>query len=559
MERLNQKILRQKNINCKNQSSLTKFTLISILYPLITAWLLINSTGSQIISLPNINFTFIFSAENKLIGLALLIVTLITNLYAISKNQKHELIIGNIYSAASLTCLLAGDLISMFIALEFMMIGAAILIFYGGHQDSTRAARQYFLTHLFSGSLILIGIIYIITATGNTQIISLTPQFFDNNFYIIFILIGCLINVAVVPFSGWMVNCYPASSNSSFIYLISFSSKVSLMILLKLFSGLEMLKFAGILMILYGGIFAVIENNLKKLLCYLAISQAGFMLIAIGENSHQTTLGIIAFLFIHIIYKALFALYIAILNDQRAIENFSKITSPPLLKNPLLFSSLIIIVLTMIGMPWLASFSTKIAVTSVLDKDINYYMIILLKYLTCLVMFSFLQRHLKKHSITTKKQQPSAKASILPNNASNLSLTLILASTFITSIFLPKILAAIWPAYPLEILKIEANDLAQQLLILLLGLISATAIRKLPRYSTTNINLDLPQLLERGCHRLKSKYQQEYLAEDITLENSTNDILQETTLHRLKSLHNQGTSLFIVLILLVSLIIILNS
>lgn len=561
------------------------FTLISVLYPLITSWLLINSTDNQTISLHNINFIFSFSSENKLIGLALLIVTLVANLYAISQNRQHEVIIGSIYSVASLICLLAGDLISMFLALEFMIICAAILIFYGGHIDSSRAARQYFLTHLFSGGLILIGVVSIIAKTGNTQIVLLTQQFFHDKFSIIFILTGCLINVAAVPFSGWMVNCYPASSSSALIYLISFTSKVSLMILIKLFSGLEILKSVGILMILYGGGFALIENNLKRLLCYLTISQIGFILIAIGENSQQATFGIIAFLFIHIIYKALFALYIAMLNDKRSIDNFSEITNFHLLKHPLFSSSLILIILTMVSLPWLASFSTKIAITSILNGDINHYMIILLKYLTCVVMFSFGFKNfkiamgsqsnvilkersdLKKPALFLKKKNESSlRTSALlrttpkfQNNASSLSLFLILAVTSVTSIFLPEILVIIWPSYPLEILEIEPHDSLKQFIIILLGVISAGALKRLPRYSTANINLDLFRLIEHSYYSLQSKYKEKSLVADVVIEASTLDILEKTALHKLKSLHNQSASIFTIFSLLISLITILNS
>jgi len=548
-----------------------------MLYPLITSWLLINSTGNQIISLHNINFIFSFSYENKLIGLALLIVTLVANLYAFSQKRYHEVIIGSLYSVASLTCLLAGDFISMFLALEFMMIFAAILIFYGDHIDSSRAAQLYFLTHLFSGGLILIGIVFIIAKNGNYQIVLLTQQLFYDEFSIIFILTGCLINVAAVPFSGWMVNCYPASSSSALIYLISFTSKVSLMILIKLFSGLEILKFVGILMILYGGGFALIEDNLRRLLCYLTISHIGFILIAIGEHSQQAILGIIAFLFFHIIYKALFALFIAILKDKKSIDNFSEVTSFHLLKLPLFSSSLITIILAMISLPWQASFTTKIAITSILNGDINHYIIILLKYLTCVVMFSFGFKNFKKATGTQsntvlrepgnlKNNDSLLRAPALlttttkfQNNVSSLSLFIILAVTFVTSIFLPEILVIIWPTYPLEILETKSLDSLKQFIIILLGLISAGLLKKFPRYSTANINLDLFQLIEHSYYRLRSKYKEKYSEEAFVREDSTLNILEKTALHRLKFLHNQSASILIIFSLLISLIIILNS
>ena len=304
------------------------FYIISIIYPIVVSTLLINNQREAVINLYNNSFIINFSHENKLMALAFMVVTLVTNLYAISQNRKFEVLIGSLYSTASLICLFAGDFISMFVALEMMMICAALLIFYGNCKNSIKAARQYFLTHLISGSLILIGISYIITNSSNTQISPLT-QLIENRdssciFYVL-ILAGCLINVAIIPFSGWIVNCYPFASTSGMLYLISFTSKISIIILLKLFSGLELLKFFGLSMIIYGGIYACIEDNIKRVVCYLTVSQLGFMLIAIGTKSQQANLGIIVFLSVHILYKALFGLYVAILIDKSNIENCSEI------------------------------------------------------------------------------------------------------------------------------------------------------------------------------------------------------------------------------------------
>ena len=84
------------------------------------------------------------------------------------------------------------------------------------------------------------------------------------------------------------------------LYLISFTSKISI---IKLFSG-----FFGLSMVIYGGIYACIEDNIKRVVCYLTVSQLGFMLIAVGAKSQQANLGIIVFLSVHILYKALFGL-----------------------------------------------------------------------------------------------------------------------------------------------------------------------------------------------------------------------------------------------------------
>ncbi|WP_375319222.1 proton-conducting transporter membrane subunit [Candidatus Tisiphia endosymbiont of Oplodontha viridula] len=527
------------------------FYIISIIYPIVAGILLINNHNEVVINLYNNSFIINFSHENKLIALAFMVVTLVTNLYAIGQNRKFEVLVGSLYSTASLSCLFAGDFISMFVALEVMMICAALLIFYGNCKNSIKAARQYFLTHLISGSLILIGISYIITNSSNTQIIPLT-QLIENRdssciFYVL-ILAGCLINVAIIPFSGWIVNCYPFASTSGMLYLISFTSKISIITLLKLFSGLELLKFFGLSMIIYGGIYACIEDNIKRVVCYLTVSQLGFMLIAVGAKSQQANLGIIVFLSVHILYKALFGLYVAILIDKSNIENCSEIKGLYSRRSPLLLSSLIVSVLFIIALPPLASFVSKVVVTNALDRDINYYAIFLLKVITCVALFSMV-----KYKSLVNDFYPNL------NILSRLSLFVMLSFMLVTNFFLEQGLKLLWSSYPVEMFDINWLDLVKQLVIIVIGILLALVFgKKISRYSTANINLDLFQFIENNFRRIYSKYHLvgQGFHDRLGAEYPVFKRVEKNTLRKMKSWHNQSTALLVVMISLITFIII---
>lgn len=528
------------------------FYIISIICPIVVGILLINNKDEMVINLYNNSFVINFSSENKLIALAFIVVTLATNLYAISKNRKFEVLIGSLYSASSLVCLFAGDFVSMFASLEMMMIFAALLIFYGNYKNSVRAARQYLLTHLISGSLILIGISYIITHSSSSQIVSLTLLTENQDTGFIFyalILCGCLINVASIPFSGWIVNCYPFASSSGMIYLTSFTSKISIIILLKLFSGLEILKFFGLLMIIYGGVYACLEDNIKRLVGYLTISQLGFMLIAIGTKSQQANLGIIVFLFVHILYKALFGLYVAILIDKENIENCSEIKGIYSPKSHLLFVSLIVSVLFIIALPPFASFVTKIVVTNALDQDINYYAIFLLKIVTCIALFSTV-----KYKSLVSGFYP--KLNIL----TRVSLFFMLSFLLVTSFCLEEGLKLVWSSYPIEIIDINWLDLVKQMVIIVIGIIFALVLSKtISRRSTANINLDLFQFIENNIRHIYFKYNlmvQDFY-DKIRVSCPIFDRIEKSTLRKIKSWHNQSTGLLVVMILLIIFTILL--
>lgn len=502
----------------------------------------------MIFNIFNNNFSFDFSYENQLIAIAFIIVALVANLYAIGQNRKSEVLVGSLYLIFSLICLFSGDLVLMFISLEMMVICAGLLIFYGHYKNSMINARQYFLTHLMSGSLILIGISYLITHDANTQIASLTNLIENDskNIYYILLLVGCLINVAVPPFSGWLVNSYTNSSSSGLIYLTSFTSKVSIMMIVKLFAGLEILKFFGMIAIIYSGMYACIENNIKRLICYFTVSQLGFMLIAIGTKSaHESAIfGIVIFLFVNIIYKALFSLYMAILMDQENIEDCSEIKVISSIKTPLLFSSLILSILLMIAFPPLAGFTSKIFVMSNLNKDFSYYIIFALKVITCLSVFTIV----KYKNI---KDNFSPKLDIF----SRVSLFIAFFITFIISFWLEGFLELIGLSYPMEVMDIGAKEVIKELLIMFAAAMLAIIFNKLAsRRSTRTINIDLFRIMESMLRNLYSKYQHQKISqqEHHYLRDGYNilDILETRILHKIKSWHNQSASIFIVMVML---------
>jgi len=524
----------------------TIFYIISIIYPIFVAALLLVVHNQEIlINLYNNSFTIDLSYENKLIGFAFIMVTLSTNLYAVSKNRKFEVLIGSLYFTASLICLFAGDFLLMFMALEVMMIFASILIFYGDDKNSIKAARQYFLTHLISGNLILIGISYMIGQNHSLQITSLTALIENKDgsfiFYIL-ILCGCLINVATPPFAGWMTNCYPSATSSGIVYLTSFTSKVSIIIMLKLFSGLEILKFFGIFMIIYGGFYACIEDNIKRLICYLTISHIGFMLIAIGIKSQQSTLGITAFIFVYIVYKALFTLYIATLIDNQHIKNCSEIRGVYSFKNPILLCCLILSLLLILCLPPFASFTTKLAVTNALDQDIDYYSIVLLKIITCTVVFSTVKH---KYLINTFNPNLGILGTI--------SLLIMLLFTLITNIFLIQILNFLWSSYPVEMFDFHWVNIVKQAVIILVGIIFAIIFSKnISRCSTANTNLDLFHLIENSINCLCLRYKNQSIHQDDGIFDNLYFVqkIETKIFSKIKSLHNQSTSLFVIIMLL---------
>jgi multicomponent Na+:H+ antiporter subunit D len=119
------------------------------------------------------------------------------------------------------------------------------------------------------------------------------------------ILAGFLINAGAPPFSAWLPDAYPAASWSGMVFLSAFTTKTAVYVLLRGFPGTELLIYVGLYMVFYGIIYAILENDMRRILAYSIINQVGFMVTGIGIGSQMALNGAAAHAFTHIIYKAL--------------------------------------------------------------------------------------------------------------------------------------------------------------------------------------------------------------------------------------------------------------
>ncbi|ABV74712.1 putative monovalent cation/H+ antiporter subunit D [Rickettsia akari str. Hartford] len=490
----------------------------------------------------NFELMFDFNPQNQLIALAFLIVTAILNLYTISQNRKFETLIGSLYCLSSIICVFAADFISMIISLEFMTVFACIIVFC--NQLKIKPARQYFLTHLFSSGLILIGMTLLIQTTGNIAFTSLTESV--NNFELpaIFILAGCVINASIIFVNGWVVNCYTAASSSGVVYLISFTTKVTLIIILKLFSGLEILKFFGILMIIYGLVFSLIEKNLKRLICYLTVSQLGFILAAISINSPNIAYLITSFIFIHILYNGLFALYFTYIEDEYSIKNYQDLQNTQI--NLILLGGFVVSILIYTSILPINSSYIKDGIANLLETN---NIIIFSKIATCTVLFGLLMESL--YNLSYRDQVDGSRKKI---NNDNKYLWITRSSRGITPItYLSSciITLSVCLFYPVQI----SHTANFKLVILAISILLALIFRQIPRISTENINLDLYQYIEKMIYFSIDKYKYTTDSNEDGEKYLNFKVIWNNISSKIPAWHNQQTAIFIVLFLLIGLIL----
>ncbi|MEO7854682.1 MAG: proton-conducting transporter membrane subunit, partial [Rubrivivax sp.] len=119
------------------------------------------------------------------------------------------------------------------------------------------------------------------------------------------ILIGFLVNAGAPPLSAWLPDAYPEASWSGTVFLSAFTTKTAVYALIRGFPGTELLIWVGLFMVFYGIVYALLENDMRRILAYSIVNQVGFMITGIGIGTEMALNGAAAHAFAHIIYKAL--------------------------------------------------------------------------------------------------------------------------------------------------------------------------------------------------------------------------------------------------------------
>ena len=89
------------------------------------------------------------------------------------------------------------------------------------------------------------------------------------------------------------------------VFLSAFTTKAAVYVLLRGFPGTELLIYVGLFMVFYGIVYAILENDMRRILAYSIVNQVGFMVTGIGIGTEMALNGAAAHAFTHIIYKAL--------------------------------------------------------------------------------------------------------------------------------------------------------------------------------------------------------------------------------------------------------------
>ena len=244
---------------------------------------------------------------NFIFGLAFLIAALLNAVYALHTDDRMQDGAALVYSGSAVAATFAGDLMTLFIFWELTAVASVFLVLQAGTRAAYFASLRYLAVQVLSGLLLLAGIAAVWKATGSLSLAAFT-SLDQPGALAIFIAFGIK---AAFPFlHNWLQDSYAKATVVGAVVLSAFTTKLAVYAFARIFPGHDELIWIGAAMTVFPVFFAVIENDLRRVLAYSLNNQVGFMICAIGvgaagAGNALALNGAAAHAFVHILYKAL--------------------------------------------------------------------------------------------------------------------------------------------------------------------------------------------------------------------------------------------------------------
>ena len=241
-----------------------------------------------------------------LFGYLFHLAALISIIYSLHVRDTMQHIAGLVYAGSALGVVFAGDLITLFIFWELMAISSTFLIWARRTDKAIASGFRYLIIQMSSGMLLLAGAALLIYQTGDARFeyIGLHGLGFDNlASWLIFLAFG--IKCAFPLFHNWLTDAYPEATPTGTVFLSAFTTKAAIYCMARGYPGTEILVYIGMVMTCFPIFYAVIENDLRRVLGYSMINQLGFMICGIGIGTALSINGAVAHAFTDVIFKGL--------------------------------------------------------------------------------------------------------------------------------------------------------------------------------------------------------------------------------------------------------------
>ena len=236
-----------------------------------------------------------------LFGYIFLLALLLSVIYALHVDDTAQHVAGLVYAGSAIGAVFAGDLMSLFIYWELTAVSSVLLVWARRGEHSPATGMRYVIVQLLSGMFLLAGALVHWHDTGSLAFghIGLSGTAGA------LILVAFGIKSAFPLLHNWLMDAYPEATPTGTVFLSAFTTKLGIYALARGFAGTDALVWVGTVMAAFPIFYAVIENDLRRVLAYSMNNQLGFMVVGIGIGSELAVNGAVAHAFADIIFKGL--------------------------------------------------------------------------------------------------------------------------------------------------------------------------------------------------------------------------------------------------------------
>ena len=283
-------------------SSIRRVALLSFPIAGLVNLLTLDSSTGWVISLFDLELV-LFSMDRLsfIFGVLFHIAAIIGTIFAWHVTDRPQQMASLLYPGSALGVVFAGDFLTMFVFWECLALTSVFFIIARGTEKAVRTAIRYLVFQVVSGVFLLTGALVLLYHTGN---IMLMPMTLDDPGAVLF-LVAFGIKAAFPLLHNWLTDAYPEATASGAVFLSAFTTKVAVYALARTFTGLDLLIYIGAVMACFPIFYAVIENDLRRVLSYSMINQIGFMVCGIGIGTELAVNGAVAHAFNDVLFKGL--------------------------------------------------------------------------------------------------------------------------------------------------------------------------------------------------------------------------------------------------------------
>jgi len=277
---------------------------VLLLVPVASGVALLGAPEGQVLTLSLLGYEltpYRVDRLSLLFGYLFHLAAFIGVLFALHVQDRAQHVAAMLYAGSALGAVFAGDLITLFVFWELAALTSVFLVWARRSPQALGAGWRYLVIQIVSGLLLLAGVLLRWHETGSLAFDYLGLQGLSG--WLMFTAFG--IKCAFPLLHNWLTDAYPEATPTGTVFLSAFTTKMAVYALARGFPGTEALVYIGAVMTCFPIFYAVIENDLRRVLAYSMINQLGFMVCGIGIGTALAINGAVSHAFNDVIFKGL--------------------------------------------------------------------------------------------------------------------------------------------------------------------------------------------------------------------------------------------------------------